>query len=705
MRSSPLRARRTNQAAAPRLQSAARSAAFSWPAVILPVAIPVVTFLAFSPVLQNGFVNWDDEAVLLNNPHYRGLSWAHLRWMFTTFHMSVYRPIAWMTMGVDYLIWGMDPFGYHLTSLLFHCVNALLFYFVALRLLRSAIPSAANCPGGLRLAAAFAALLFALHPLRVEPVAWESGEDNLVAGFFFMVTLIFYLRAVVPNLGSSGWMWMAGAWLCYGLSIISKALTVPLPLALLVLDVYPLRRLKSSPKSWIQADTRRVLLEKIPFFLFAVPVAIIAVLAKQSTGGVATPTQIGWAPRVMQSFYGVAFYVWKTLAPWGLSPLYERPIPFNPWDWPFVVSVVFVLLVTIGFFVARHSWPAGLTAWVYYAALLLPSLGVITYGPQLVGDRYSYLPCLSWAVLAAAGVVHLYNLWSARRISAVPFISVNGIVVLVLIALGTLTWKQTYIWHNSERLWRYALSLDERSSFAHNNLGIVLAKGGALDDAISHSRRALEIDPRFVEAYTNLGNFLGQRGSKQEAIGVLRHALEIDPGFTNARNTLGNILADSGNTEEAIREFHKAIAITPNVAITHYNLARALANRGDLDEAISEYRRALSIEPEDFEIHNNLGLLLLNQGQVDQAAEHLVEAVRLNPEYAKGHFNLGKIYLRKARLNEAAESFEKALKLEPQSAEIHENLGRALMMQGKKEQAAAHLAEALRILKLQRLPS
>ena len=699
MRSSPAQARRTNQGAAPRFQSAARSAAFSWPAIILPVAIPVVTFLAFSPVLQNGFVNWDDEAVLLNNPHYRGLSLTHLRWMFTTFHMSVYRPIAWVTMGVDYLIWGMDPFGYHLTSLLFHCVNALLFYFVALRLLRIAIPSATDCATGLRAAAAFAALLFALHPLRVEPVAWESGEDNLVAGFFFMLTLIFYLRGVVPNLGSSGSIWMAGAWLSYGLSIISKALTVPLPLALLVLDVYPLKRLKSNPKSWIEAGARRVLLEKIPFFLVAIPVAIIAVLAKQSTGGVATPTQIGWAPRVMQSFYGVAFYVWKTLAPWDLSPLYERPLPFDPWASPFLFSAVIVFGLTLTFILVRHVWPAGLVSWVFYVVVLLPSLGVITYGPQLVGDRYSYFSCLAWPVLAGVALLQIWKLRVVQRLNAPVFFASIAVACTVLVGLGALSWNQTQVWHDSETMWLRVLNLDPRSSIAHNNYGLILGKRGALDEGIAHLRKAVEIDPAFNTAFVNLGDFLAQRGSPREAISTLRHAVELDPNDANSHNTLGNVLAENGVVDEAIQHFHKALAIDPRSAVTRYNLARVLAKSGSVAAAIAEYRKALEIDPGDADIHNNLGLLFQSQGDLEQAVAEFRQALRANDKYTKAYFNLGKIYAQQSRLDNAVANFQHAVQLQPEAPEIHEQLAKVLILQGKKDEAAAHLERALKIVK------
>ena len=699
MKSKRRKARLQSQPARVPIRGAAESNADCLIRFLLPLSIVVLTFVAFLPSLQNGFVNWDDEAVLLDNPNYRGLGWEQLRWMFTTFHMSVYRPIAWITMGIDYLIWGMEPFGYHLTSLFFHCANAVLFYFVALRLLRLAMSTTDELKLPLRVAAGFAALFFALHPLRVEPVAWESGEDNLVAGLFFMLTLLCYLRAAaITETGLYRWVWMGGAWISYALSILSKALTVPLPLALLVLDVYPLKRLKITPRTWFQPDSRQILWEKVPFLLFAVPIAIVAVLAKQSTGAVAPVASIGWFPRLMQSLYGLAFYLQKTIAPWGLSPLYERPIPFNPWDWPFLLSGVIVLAVSIGLGVVRRFWPAGLAAWVYYAVILLPSLGVITYGPQLVGDRYSYFSCLSWAVVAGAGILHFWKRRAAGEMSAQVFLLVNGLAGVLLMGLGVLTWKQTQIWHNSEELWRYALALDQRSSFAHNNLGLVLAKRGALEEAINEFRKATQIDPASVEAYTNLGNFLAQTGAPEEAIVHLRHALQIEPAFVSAHNTLGNILADNGALDEAVEHFHEGLRIDPKSAMTHYNLARALAKRGDIEEALAQYRTALQINPADPDIHNNLGLLLARRGSTDEAAQQFAEAARVNPGYAKAYFNLGKVFAQQDRLDDAVQNFRRALRIQPEVAEIHENLARALARQGKQKEALQEYQEALRLL-------
>ena len=667
-----------------------------------PFLIFLLTFVAFFPVLQNRFVNWDDEANLLENPHYRGLGWEQIRWMFTTFYMSVYRPLTWIPLGFDYVVWGMDPFGYHLTSLLFHCVNALLLYLIALRLLSLAMPVTAASRSPLCLAAGFAALSFSLHPLRVEPVAWGSGSSDLVVAFFSLLAILCYLRAARPSEdGSRHWLWMGVTWFTFGLSLLAKGSAVPVPLALLVLDIYPLKRLKPDPRTWFRPQTRQVLWEKIPFLLVAVPFAIVAVLAKQSTGAVAPAANITLLARSMQSFYGLAFYLWKTIVPLALSPLYPRPIKFDPSSAPFILSAIVVLAVSISLILMRRSWPAGLAAWVYYIVILLPVVGVVTYGPQIVADRYSYFGCLSWALLAGSALLYLWRLWAARKLSAPVFVLLNGLAGLVLVVLAIITWRQTQVWHDSERLWKHALALDDESSFAHNNLGLALAERGALDEGIQEFRRAVEVDPAFVEAYTNLGNFLAQRGSRDEAIAHLRRALQIDPTFANAHNTLGNILADRGELDEAIGHFHTALKTNPRSAMTHYNLGRALSKRGDADDAIAQYRQALEIEPRDVDARNNLGLLFLSQGSIDPAIAQFREAIRVNPNYAKAYFNLGKAYAQQDRLDEAVENFQQALQIQPGVAEIHENLARTLARQGKRAEALQEYQEALRVLQSQ----
>jgi tetratricopeptide (TPR) repeat protein len=608
-------------------------------------------------------------------------------------------PLNWVTYGLDYVFWGMNPSGYHFTSLLVHVANAVLFYFLSLRLLCLGLGTILlNLP--IRLAASFSALFFSLHPLQVEVVAWAIGREIAIAGFFFILTLICYLRAAEnESAGLSRRGWMGGAWVLYALSLLGKEMALTLPFALLVLDIYPLRRLGGGHGRWFGPQVRQVWWEKIPFLLLALAAGVRATLEKEQAGSLYPVTDYGFLPRFAQVFYSLAFYPWKTLVPLGLSPLYPVQ-PFTGfWNTPTLISGASVFLLTAMLFVVRHRWPAGLAVWVFYGVLLIPVSGVVAFGPYAVADRFSYLPCLGLAVLAGAGFFYCWGGWDKGRVGLRTLVLTRSLAVLLLIVLGVLSWQQTQIWHNSERLWRHALALDERSSFAHNNLGLALAERGAFAEAINELRRAVEIDPAFVEAHTNLGNFLAQRGSPEEAISHLQQALAIDPTFANAHNTWGNILANRGETDKAIEHFRKALQANPKSAMSYYNLGRVLAKRGDSEEAIAVYRKAVEIDPLDSDTHNNLGLLLASRGNFDQAIEQFREALQVNPSYAKAYFNLGKIFAQQDRLEDAVRNFQHALRIEPTAVEIHENLARSLARQGKKEEAVQHYEEALRLSK------
>ncbi len=673
---------------------------------VTPAVIALVTIVVFLPTLRNGFVNWDDETYLLENLHYRGLGWRQIHWMFTTCYLSTCMPLTSMTYGLDYVFWGMNPVGYHLSSLLIHTANVVLFYFVSLRLLRLATSSAAGSRRlPIQLAAGFSALLFSLHPLQVEVVAWTLGREMAVAGFFFFLTLLCYLKAAEKeSMGASRWRWMCAAWLFYMMSLLGKEIAMTLPFALIVLDVYPLRRLGNGRGKWFGSQVHSVWWEKVPFLLLAVAAGLRAVLGKQGTGAVYPIESYGLLPRLAQVLYSLAFYPWKILIPTGLSPLY----PFRPftelWNLPLLVSAVFVFSLTAALFFIRRRWPAGLAAWVFYAVLLAPLSGIVAFGPHLVADRFAYLPCAGLAVLAGAGLFYCSRLRASSRIGVRTLVFTHSLAVLLVTGLGVLSWHQTQIWHDSERLWRHALAIDEKSSFAHNNLGLILARRDALQEAINHFRRAVQIDPAFVEAHTNLGNFLALQGSRQEAIAHLRQALKIDPAFANAHNTLGNILADGGELDDAIEHFRKALQTDPQLAMVHYNLGRTLARRGDIELAVTHYRAALKITPADPDIHNNLGLLLASQGKLDEATTQFREALRLNPGYAKAYFNLGKVFSQQDRLDQAVDYFQQALRIQPAVAEIHENLARVFARQGKKSEAVKEYEEALRLIELRRKP-
>lgn len=631
-----------------------------------PYAIPVLVFIltvsTFLPSLQNGFVTWDDNKTLLDNVHYRGLGWPHLGWMFTTFHMGNYRPLTWITLGFDYILWGMEPRGYHLTSLLLNGVNAILFYFIAERLLSLAfsIPST-SARISLRVAAGFAALTFSIHPLRVEPVAWLSARNHLLAGLFYLGTVLCYLRAAAyETSGRQRWSWLIVAVVLYGLSLLSQPSGITLPLVLLVLDVYPLRRLGDRPGKWSGPEVRWIWREKLPFLFLALGGALLAILAKHEVGAMQPLARYGFLSRVWQASFGLAFYLWKMVIPLNLSPLYETPAYIDPLAPSFVASVLSVLALTTILIMFRRRWPAGLAAWVCYAAVLAPVLGFVQSGPQFVADRYSYLACLGFSLLAGGGI---FSLWRSRvdgQNKQAHILGSGALCLGVLAGLVILTMEQIGVWHDSERLWRQVLRVDPLSSIAHNNMGNVLTLQGKTLEAIAHYRRALEIDPKYAEAYFDLATALSSVGRLQSAVEQFQAGLQFDPKNGQARYYLGRVYARRGELEKAIDAFRQSVNLDPGQSMVYYDLGTALVLSGHLNEAVGQFRKAITLRPDYAEAHYSLGRVLAAQGQLHEAAEEFRETIRVEPQFAEARLSLNQALAELGKQDEAAQQFQES---------------------------------------------
>src|SRR5205809_6098183 len=551
---------------------------------LVPALIALVTFAAFLPVLQNQFVDWDDQRNFLDNHHYRGLGWTHLRWMWTT-HLGHYIPLTWMTLGLDYLLWGMNPVGYHLTNLLLHAANAVVFFFVVRRILTLALPSPSERGHALAVSAGFAALVFAIHPLRVESVAWVTERRDVLSGLFYLLTILLYLRAREREERGRAWYWLSvAAFVC---ALLSKSMVVNLPVVLLILDVYPLRRLGGAV-GWLSESARRVYVEKIPFVLLSAGASAIALMAQLSHDTMVSVVQLGGLGRLADSAYGLSFYLWKMVAPVNLSPLYELPPAVNPWAPPFLLSYGVVVALTAIVLAFRRRVPGLPAAWVAYIVVLLPVLGIFQSGPQIAADRYTYLASLGWAILVSAGVL---SHWRRR-----PFLF-TGLAACVLFGLGILTWNQVQVWRDSEKLWTHALATYPKSSIAENNLGNVRADQSKLAEAIEHYRQALDINPEHASAHYNLGNVLAQQGKLAEASEHHRQALRLKPDYADAHNNLGNVLAQQGKLAEAIEHYRQALKIKPDFAKAASNLGLALAQQGKLAEVVEHSRRAKDAAP------------------------------------------------------------------------------------------------------------
>ncbi len=632
---------------------------------LIPVGIALLTVAAFFSVLQNDFVNWDDRSNLFENPNYRGLGWSQIRWMFTTFHMTLYRPLTWLTLGFDYIVWGMDPFGYHLTSLLFHAANAILFYFVALRLLLLTMASPEETVQlSHRAAAGFAALLFSLHPLRVEAVAWASARNDLVSAFFFLATLLLYLKAAsVSEPDSAQRRWMGAAVMAYALSLLAKGSGMALPAILVILDIYPLRRLGGEPRKWFEPSVRRIWWEKLPFVLLGLSAGALAIISKYEELQLWGLERYGVRAKIALAMYGLVLYLWKAVFPLRLSPFYELPQQIDFLDASFLLCGLTVLIITMLLLHFRKRWPAGLALWMSYAALIFPVAGILQFSPQLGADRYSYLSNLGWATLAGAGVLYCRNLWANGRILPRTFTIAKCLAVILLSGIAALTWKQVQVWHDTEALWKHALTVSGESSMAHHGLANAFLRLGEVDKAIDHYRKALEINPNSSDSYTNLANALAMRGEYDEAIKHYRKAMEIDPADSNIPFNLGSALELKGNFKEAVQYYEKALNINPTHPEAHFKLANSLVRQERFKEAIDHYQQALQLKSDLVEAHNNLGRVLAAQGQLDQAMEHFREALRVQPDFTAAHESLAQALAEQGKRDEAIQEYNEALRI------------------------------------------
>jgi tetratricopeptide (TPR) repeat protein len=423
----------------------------------------------------------------------------------------------------------MDPFGFHLTNLLGHGASSGVVFLLSLRLLG---PGPANWN---RLAAAaFAALLFGVHPLRAESVAWVSERRDVLSVFFYLLCVHLYLPAAAEE--SRGWRRFAGSFAAFSLSLLAKGMAVTAPAVLLLLDVYPLGRLRLSWTGLSGRQGRAVLLEKLPFLAAGLVVGAVGWVGQLSVNTTMTVVSFGWVQRLMQAFYGAAFYVRKTLLPLDLSPLYLHPSA-DPFAAPYLTSAAAALGLT-GLFVAlRRRWPAGLACWAVYLAVLFPVIGFMPFGPQIAADRYSYAACVPWALLAGAGLLRVLEQGGALRAWALA-----GAALLAGV-LGGLAWNQTKVWRSSETLWRQALAVRENHPVAHTNLGVILSGAGRLGEALGHLSRAVELAPSDPMVRNNLGCALASAGRLSEAEQEFRASLRIRPSHAEARRNLERVLA------------------------------------------------------------------------------------------------------------------------------------------------------------------
>jgi hypothetical protein len=518
------------------------------------IAVAVVAIVAFLPVVRNGFIDrLDDQANFVQNENFRGLGWPQIRWALSTKRLGVYQPLGWLALEAEYALWGLEPWGYHAASIVLHAMVGVLFYWVIHAIVARAVPEIQ--PGHRRALSAMSGLsaaLFAVHPLRVEVVAWASSQPYLPCVAFSLLCMLAYLRAHAGD--ERQWRWWVASLGFFAISLACKAVPVGLPIVLLIVDAVLLQRFNS------RGSARDALVEKAPFFILSVVFSLVAIAVQAApppgTARPSGPLAAGAASLVI-SANALAYYVGKTVWPLGLTAYHFAPEPFESLAPRFIVPVVAVVVAGVGAFSVRKRWPAIPAALLAYAVLLAPNSGLVSHSVvSLVADRYSYLATMPFFVLAAVGMARAIA--ASKRPEAVArAIGVAGLGLIVI--LIPLTWRQCLTWHDSDALRLQALRVGSgRDALIESNLGLDLVSAGQIGEGMAHLRRAVALDPNLATAHSKLGQALYKQGDVAGAIAELNEEVRLSPGRPEAHYRLGMALARARRNDEANEHFAEA---------------------------------------------------------------------------------------------------------------------------------------------------
>jgi protein O-mannosyl-transferase len=521
-----------------------------WLSPVIILVLMAATVAAFAPALRGGFLNWDDDRNFVENPAYRGVGLAQMRWAWGTYHLGVWQPLAWILLGIEYVLFGLNPAGYHAVSIVLHGLNAVLVYLLA----RTFISRAARPSWLVDLGAACAALVFAIHPLRVEAVAWISCQPYLPAISLYLFAVWVYVTGEWTT-RSGQWRALLLALVLYMLALGFKAVAVSLPGVLLLLDWYPLGRMRS-----VREFLRRVA-EKLPFLAVAAITSVWAMQAKDFTNSREPFHESYPIERLSHAALGISFYLGKTLWPSRLIAFYRLPEDLTHITTPAVVAGLGVIGLTHVLWLIRRRTKAPLAAWLSYLIILLPNAGLIQISRQLAADRYGYLALIGPTMLLGGGLA-----WMARRLyheGVAKLAVMASVYAAVSLALIVRSREQCLMWGDSVTLWKATLDVDPDCAVACCNLGEALVKRGGFSEASRHLSRAIEIDSRFAFAYANLGVVLCQARRFQEAADFGEQAVAIQDGLSGldlarAHAMLGQAYAGLRRDREAWR--HTRIA-------------------------------------------------------------------------------------------------------------------------------------------------
>jgi tetratricopeptide (TPR) repeat protein len=727
----------------------------------LCLLLGIVVFWTFFPAINNGFVNYDDIAYVTENIHVQpGLTWEGVKWAFRSSTAGNWHPLTWLSHMLDCQLYGLHPWGHHLTSVLLHTANTLLLFMVLRRMMglrshksirrnepqqpcdlppRNAnktanAATAATVPqAGATWRSLWVAVLFGLHPLHVQSVAWIAERKDVLSTFFFLLTLGAYVRYAQKrsrvesresSAESSGLAldplarrseaktarrWTLDYFLAlgfFGLGLMSKPMLVTLPCVLLLLDYWPLkrvagnawpafaqklrrgRRVTSGPtdespvtlNSQLRSIASRpstlnqLVVEKIPFFLLSVMACVVTFMVQKSGGAVTTLERLSFLARMGNALVSYVLYLGKMFWPENLAVLYPHPAGWPAWA--VLGSGLLLLGLSILAVVVRRQRPCLPVGWFWFTGTLVPVIGLVQVGEQSMADRYMYVPMIGMLILLAWSLPEFTGRF--RYGMAVLSAAATASAVLCLL----ITRQQIGYWKDSETLFRHEIAVAGDTPTAHYKLGVALNEKGDLDEAFRQFQEVLKLTPHNFHALYALGIISSSKGQLDEAIPLFQEVIKLQPDYADAHYRLGVALGRKGRLDEAISQHQEALRLNPNYFDAHISLGAAFGRKGQLDEAISQFQEALKLDPKNIGALYNMGTAFNGKGQLDAAIASFQKVLELKPDYADAHNNLGLAFSRKGQLDEAINQFQEALRLDPNHVKARNNLATTLKIKG-----------------------
>jgi tetratricopeptide (TPR) repeat protein len=676
---------------------------------LVSLSLAALALIAYAPIWDGSyqFVNADDdEYVTANSQVQRGLTRESLWWALIAFHSHNWHPLTWMSLQLDWQLYGRKPLGFHVTNVLLHTANTVLLFLV--------LGTLTGAFGRSAVVAAF----FAVHPLHVESVAWVAERKDVLSALFWMLTLWAYAAYAVRP----GWGRYLLTLTQFALGLMAKPMLVTLPCVLLLLDYWPLRRLDKGQGGIrpLLVSGLRLIGEKLPFFALAVACSVLTLQAQEDI--MQTLDFLPMSYRLANVPVAYLTYIGKTFWPLHLTLYYPHPGASLSLGVALAAAGLLLVLTALTLWQARRR-PYLAVGWLWYLGTLVPVIGVVQVGRQALADRYTYIPLIGLFLLLVWGT---YDLLGRRPLALrAAVVASAGLMAACLL----LTWWQLPTWRNDVALWHHAMTvipsgiahqgmakafekqgkIDQArreyleavrcdpNPLAYNNVGVFLARHGWLDEALDHFAQALALFPDYAKGHFNMGHILLEQGKLDEAQRHLAEAVRLDPDLVSSHYYLGLALERQGKFREAEVELTQALRGNPGSANALYHLGVVAEGQGRSREAANYFISALKRDPKHVKTHTSLGALLVRDGQNAAGREHLLAALSGDPQNGRAHYNLGLVLELDGQFAEACQHFAAAVAAAANDAEAHHHLGTALGRLGKLEEAKPHLAEAARL--------